>query len=349
MTNAVEILSAMETDLMVGIVRNLNKGNIGSAEWQARQLARRGRVSDEIVETVRNGTAEAREALSRELMIEHGKARNTSDRMMEGTSLADNLPPDADEALKATLRVWEQRGAEQINRTGANLLASANEMYLDIVEKSTAQALAGDITGRQAMQNISREWANKGLPALTDSAGRRWTTEAYAQTIVRSNVRGVVTDTQLERAKQFGTDLVEISSHVGARPNCEPYQGKVYSVSGQSNKYPSLASTSFGEVDGIGGINCGHDLYPFVDGEKKTFHPYPKKENDQAYENSQRQRQIERNIRRAKRDEAVAKAADDTKAVERARERISNNQKAMRSFIDDTGRTRRRDREQIFT
>ena len=146
------------------------------------------------------------------------------------------------------------------------------------------------------------------------------------------------------KARDAGLDLVEVDSHAGARPGCEPYQGKVYSLSGNTEGYDKLSETSYGDLDGLFGINCGHNMYPYQPGTERTYKPYPKSENEETYKNSQRQRYLERQIRAAKRQREVATGEEDKR---KAQALLANRQKAMRNFIDDTGRTRLREREQI--
>jgi hypothetical protein len=90
-------------------------------------------------------------------------------------------------------------------------------------------------------------------------------------------------------------------------------------------------------------------MYPYFPGTKQTYKPTDDSEqNAEDYKRSQKQRQIERSIRSAKRELELQKINGDTAAVSRAQERVSNRQSAMRSFIDESGRTRHYDREQIY-
>lgn len=73
--------------------------------------------------------------------------------------------------------------------------------------------------------------------------------------------------------------------------------------------------------------------------------PEPESVNERQYAESQRQRYLERRIRRAKLDVAIAKATQDDEAVKDANRTLRARQAAMRDFISDTGRTRRYDRE----
>lgn len=93
-------------------------------------------------------------------------------------------------------------------------------------------------------------------------------------------------------------------------------------------------------------INCGHFPIPVVPG---VTIPHgadaiqPKAENDKAYAESQEQRQLERDIREAKR--VVAMAGDTATPEQKAA--VRDAQAEMRRFISETGRTRRYDRESI--
>ena len=71
------------------------------------------------------------------------------------------------------------------------------------------------------------------------------------------------------------------------------------------------------------------------------------KENLEEYEQSQIQRAYERGIRKAKRDLEIAKATHDDLLVEDAKKRVKDEQARMRDFIQEIGRPRRYDREQI--
>src|SRR5574344_1273551 len=111
-------------------------------------------------------------------------------------------------------------------------------------------------------------------------------------------MRNATTESQIERMDELDEDLIEVSSHAGARPLCAPYQGHVYSRTGKSTQYPSLDSTSYGEPAGLFGINCGHVMYPYFPGTKQTYKPTDdESQNVEDYKESQKQRQIERSIR----------------------------------------------------
>ena len=113
--------------------------------------------------------------------------------------------------------------------------------------------------------------------------------------------------------------------------------------------YDKPSFERYGEPAGLFGINCGHHPIPIIPG-----FSYPqdgpeqdREANDKEYEESQIQRAYERSIRTAKRDLEVAKATGDEELVKERKKAVQEEQARMRKFIDETGRARRYDREQI--
>lgn len=69
------------------------------------------------------------------------------------------------------------------------------------------------------------------------------------------------------------------------------------------------------------------------------------KENEAQYQASQRQRYLERRVRKAKLKYSCLKAAGDDKAAAEAQDDVRQREAELVSFLDESGRTRRRDRE----
>lgn len=65
---------------------------------------------------------------------------------------------------------------------------------------------------------------------------------------------------------------MEVTAHAGARPEHAEWQGKIYSRSGKSKKYPSLKDkTGYGTGPGLGGWNCRHSMFPFYEGSTRAY------------------------------------------------------------------------------
>src|SRR5699024_11094083 len=91
------------------------------------------------------------------------------------------------------------------------------------------------------------------------------------------------------------------------------WQGEIVSRSGTKRGFLTLEDIGYGDVDGFKGANCRHDWFPFFEGISTPTYTEEELENIDppdfeyegkiytAYDATQKQRQIERNIRSTKR------------------------------------------------
>jgi len=184
-------------------------------------------------------------------------------------------------------------------------------------------------------------------------AGRmtRTSLEVAVRRDVVTSVNQAAAEMTMGRCDEYECDLVEVSAHEGARPEHAAWQGKVYSLHGKTPGYELLSvATGYGEVDGLCGVNCRHSFFPYFPGLSKQSQDIPgKKENRETYEATQKQRYLERNIRSAKREASVCRAAGDSEGSAKAQARVKAYQSKMREFIDNSGLTRQYPREQIYS
>ena len=168
------------------------------------------------------------------------------------------------------------------------------------------------------------------------------------------------------------TDLVEVSAHVGARnrgfepENHEMWQGKVYRWSEKprlsSGVYPDfIRHTGYGSGEGLGGWNCRHSFHAFVEGvsertytdeeldsmkaENRTFQ-YEGREYD-GYTATQKQRQIERTLRKLKRERSSYKAAGLTDEYNAVNAKIRRLTYKYRQFSKKAGLPEQRERTKV--
>lgn len=261
-------------------------------------------------------------------------------------------PKTEEEQVSGILSSAMQEVLTTFNKQNNSLLASAGDEYMDIINKVSSQVLAGTKTVEKAMQEAVSKLAEKGLTGFTAKNGARWSPEAYTKMIIRSNTQNTINHIQDEQMALAGNDYIEISKHSGARPKCADDQGQIYSLSGNTEpivdgrgkkiKVRSWSSSSYGQPDGILGINCGHSRRSFVPG--LSIHrdnPMPRAENDKDYKEKQRQRQYERTIRNKKREIAMLKQTKAEDSYIRIKQNsLSNTRKEYLDFLDKTGRTR---------
>ena len=278
-------------------------------------------------------------------------AENDFKSFLESQVKKGNLNYVADRSsLKRVIGNVIRKATNEFNILNANLLNGVNQVYNEILLQATIETTAGLKSRNDALIDAMRKYAKKGVPVIVDSAGRKWHAETYAEMVMRTNIQQTARNVQDEQFELYGVEYVEISQHEGARPLCSPHQGKVfYRGRGESELYPPLSSTSMGAPAGLFGINCGHVSYPFIPGvnEKPTI-VTDVKENDRIYEESQQQRYLERQIRKAKRELRVVSEFESEQATKKSQILLEKKEEEMEQFIKKTGRTRRKQREKII-
>lgn len=335
----------LETDILVKIAELIARGSFASADFQIKLLAQIGTLNQEVIALVRKYRADA-------INMTREQVKQAAQDMLEQVN--SRLPktvPTPGGWFENTVNVWTRTAAAQVDLSMSTLAANAGRVYSDIVARGALTVLAGTNTRFDAMVQSVRQWTQAGIPTFVDKAGREWSAEATANMVIRSNQRRVATQVMFDRGDQAGTDLIEVSSHMGARPGCTPYQGRIYSRNGTSKEYPPLSSTTYGQASGLFGINCRHVAYPFFPGlSEQRFEPMPAEANEKAYELSQEQRRLERDIREADRDYktllAMGPQANEQAAA--AKQRLNEKRDNMKSFIAETDRTRRQNRERAI-
>src|SRR5690625_4409351 len=354
----IEVYYGIEEQMLLNIARRLERHNSlmdGDIEsWQAQVLSDFDSFGEDNMRMLVRNSGRTEQEIRRALEeAGYGALTENEELLQEGARrgrLRQAPAIDESSALLSVLESYERQARQRFNLINTTMLGQSERAYLDIVNRTTGEVMAGTTTHREALRKTVKEWSDRGVPALIDRSGREWSSEAYVGMVMRSTNNNVANEMQDERMREYGADLIEVSSYEEARPKCAEDQGKIYSMSGDSNRYPPFSSTSFGEPDGLFGINCGHVKYPYIEGiTKRTYRPVKnKQQSDHMYEMSQKQRSLERNVRLAKREERVMKVMGDEEGAQIARRRVLDSQARVREFIRESGRTRRYEREQIY-
>ena len=368
-------------ELLVNIAKHLKTAtNTWTALREIETLERAGQLTKENAAIINRYVAsmpkKVRQAMneSRQLALKQIEAK-----LEEAAKKGYIAKPISDSTLEA-LKAYELQAGDALNLVNQTMLQSSREIYSraaqdlqnrlisieteaqeqaaqDILNRAAGNLVTGAKTRTDVLRDAIRDLNMEGITGFYDRAGRAWTAEAYVNMDMRTTVHNAYLSSVKARMQDYNTSVFQVSSHAGARPLCYPYQGKFYSWDGTEGElelgggqvihYESIYSTSYGEPAGLFGINCGHVPYPMIPGVSQPVNERIQDEetNAKEYAESQVQRSLERDIREAKRNvEMLGSLATDAD-----RKAVSMAQGAMRDFIEETGRTRRYDREQIFS
>ena len=230
---------------------------------------------------------------------------------------------------------------------------------LNILNSNTAAVVSGAESRTKAVRTTIHEMAQKGIPAFVDKSGREWSPEAYVNMDIRATVKNTALEAQFSTMDSLGQDVFEVSSHPGSRPKCRPWQGKLISrsgrtteitdINGRKHKVIPLSQTSFGEPDGLFGINCGHRPRGVSDGLfRKSSFEYDDEEDKELYNKVCKQRELERRVRKSKTEADMLEAAGDTEGAKQVRQKMTEQNKALKSYCDSNGLKYRSDRVRTY-
>lgn len=106
--------------------------------------------------------------------------------------------------------------------------------------EQTGIGLVAGAGRKQVARAIARELARDGATGYLDTRGRRWQLDHYATMVARTTTRAAASAATDARMEEHGLDLVTISSHEHPRDICTPFDGKTFSRSGRSRRWPKL-------------------------------------------------------------------------------------------------------------
>ena len=374
-----DLYTGLETDLLANIAAFLTaeQADMPSAQWKIQMLAQLGALDRKnlrtITQYVKNVPRMLQDTLQAGVLsaledLEPGFRQMVLDGILQGTdtpvedTMARALKAYAKQARKSmnmvnTVMRYKARDAahKAINDTAE--LADKQE-FLNVLNKAAGKTVSGIESRQAAMRQCIKEMTDKGIPAFVDKRGREWSPEAYVNMAIRTTAANTAQQAQFDRMDDYGLNLVEVSSHSGARPKCAKDQGKIFNRSGGGGyttdlhgrkiRYYAWSESSYGEPDGILGINCGHQIYPFTPGVSyQTYFPEPEEENAEAYKKAQQQRELERRVRKSKRECMMLETAGDPEGARQAQQLLKQRQDALRQFCGDNGLRYKPDRTAV--
>ena len=218
--------------------------------------------------------------------------------------------------IRLMQRNYEATAGEWKNFTRTTEQA-AQQVFIRECDKAYNLVASGAESYTKAVRNAVETIAGDGV-VVTYPSGHTDTIETATLRAVRTGVNQACSEITKARMEELDWDIVLVSAHYGARvtpyddfTNHSWWQGQFYSLSGKDERFQPYSVCGDGDVQGIHGANCRHSMGP-GDGENNPYDGLiDSEESKKAYELSQRQRALERRIRKTKREVMGLKTARD--------------------------------------
>ena len=267
------------------------------------------------------------------------------------------IPYAQNKALKEQIRAIAKITAKEyanISRTSAigytikdlkgNLVfKDISSAYKDIIDKAILNVGQGKTTYQQEMRNAIKQIGQSGLKTLDYESGRSVRLDSAIRQNTLEGLRTLTNQIQQQFGEEFGADGVEVSHHINSAPDhIDTVDGKQFSLNGDrvvNGKLYKDFNTVNNSLDRqVSTLNCRHYIFSIVLGVNKPQYTDKQLEEDKKknkegfdfegkhysnYEGEQLQRLIEREIRKQKDVQILAKASGDKELTLQAQTKIT--------------------------
>jgi hypothetical protein len=352
------LYEAAEGTLIDRIRHALTQG-IDSPAWVAMKLSALGNLQAAIDEILAALQVDASGAVHQALSEAYERGQQAAIAELGALGVGQTA---AAAAALPTAPVVDRLAQAVINDTGPvhlRMLRQSMDVYRDVISRASAAPALGAQTRRQAAQTAFDDFASRGVRGFVDNAGRSWELRTYVEMAMRSATARAAVEAHSDRLGAAGVELVIVSQAPEECDLCRPWERKVLTRTGAGGvrEVQVEHSTEDGEMvtvqvagsleearsAGLMHPNCRHTVSAYLPGVSRI----PAAQASRGtYEDSQKQRYLERQVRKWKRLEAAA-MDEATAKVRRARVRAY--QARIRELVAETGLPRKSHREQLAT
>jgi len=318
-----QIYTEMELFLIASMARNLNRHQLDELEqgftwemWQQVQLQNLRRFRRENRRAVKKSGEAARRASERQLKSAGGS--NAKVR-----ALIEAITKDQEKIEHAVLRY-------------------VDDVYRQTIFKAQVYLDSGTMTLKQAVDMATKDFLDKGINCIEYVDGRRVNVASYAEMALRTASQRATFMADGEKRDRWGIYTIFVSAHANACNWCLPWQGKVliddvYSKGKRprDGNYPLLSEAMEANLLHP---NCRHTLATWFPGITKLPNVPDEALARANYEAEQKQRYMERQIRKWKRREA---GSLDPENQQQAAAKVKEWQGKIREHLKENPQLRR--------
>ena len=344
-----EIYSQLESEILQDMARRIARiGKITDAtKWQAQILAESGALRKNITRILAKYDKTIAQQVADTITEALEKNTINDNRIFKAATGRTVSAPNAQAMLSII-----QKCHSDLSRLTLTTAATSQAEFVKEANRVYINVQSGAFDYDTSMKDAADELAKRGITTVQYENGRPVTRsiESAVRMNILTSINQTAANQTLNNAEELGVEKFEVTAHIGARPEHEAWQGKIYT------KQQLYTVCELGSVTGLCGINCKHSFYPYFEGMAEH---YTENELDEMasekvnfngqtmtrYEGEEKLRGIERNIRHYKRQALTQEAAGVNN--DRAREKIAQWQATARDFTKQTGIARDPAREYV--
>lgn len=190
---------------------------------------------------------------------------------------------------------------------------ASQQRFIQLLDEAHMKTITGATSYQQAVHDAVDKLCTTQLEVTYgDAPGGQFvyhkdTIEVATLRAVRTGTAQACGNISMQGMIDNDYDVIQVSGHLGARygdgghnaSNHFWWQAKQYTRTGRTPGLPDFSVCGYGTGEGLCGWNCRHSFGPGVLG-FNPFTTYDSASNKKAYDLSQKQRRLERTVRRDK-------------------------------------------------
>lgn len=232
----------------------------------------------------------------------------------------EDMPIDIEEMLARTEELDDLFQINTIDRfkkvekSFGDFIADRYQARLDTIDKvDEMEYLTKQIKKYSNLEQVIPYFNKEG------DIVRKVTPSTYLSMLYNVNLTRTGWNQTMKDAEYFERDLVLLETHRNSCPHCAPMQGKIYSRSGKSSKYPNI---EIAYSNGVGHPNCKCE-WSIYWGRVQLENQYISETHEGDYKQDQMRKAIEREIRKQENDKDLYEMIGNYEESDKASQRIA--------------------------
>lgn len=313
--------------MMIRIGRGDDYLLTSSDAWRIQVLQDSGYLLQDITEELAKYTKRQEKEIKAAMEEAGVKALEYDDKIYRAAGLSPMPLTQSPALIRLIERNYNATLGEWRNMTRSTAEA-AQRLFINECDFAYNKVMSGATSYSQAVREAV-ETVTSGGVYVDYPSGHRDTIEVATARAVRTGIARAAGDISIKRMEEMDWDTILVSAHIGARTgdggqnpgNHLWWQGQFYSRTGRDKRFPNFYErTGYGTGVGLSGYNCRHS-FGSGDGVNNPYTDIQTADNVRMEKLEQRQRTLERRVRKTKREvmglqEAVEKCQDEAAKFE---------------------------------
>lgn len=374
-----EIFDQMELDLIANMRKTFKlhqkeeiKEGFSWEQWQKTKLRNLRAYRKRNKDIIKSYSKPIEETIDNNLNTYYSKGKNLFKRLVNGIKNKLNIKaktedirdygfmekPPADKDFfgmnDKKLEALQKSVHSDIKKANASILRKMDDVYRQTIYKSHVYLQSGAVTLNKAIDMATKDFLKQGINSIRYADGKSVNIASYAEMALRTANHRAMLLGEGSKRDEWNIHLVVCSAHANTCKLCEPWQGKiliddVFShpsekyINEYIDKYPLLSEAI---KSGLLHPNCRHSLSTYFEG-ITTLPKIPDGETAvKQYEEEQKQRALERKIRKQKR---IVAGTCDKSNLDIENKKLRKLEKQMRELLKKNPELRRnKEREKVI-